>query len=134
MAKKQNKKKTNPNKAGPKAKTSNPGRRRSSSFRRRRTGRPPPRPAAAHSAHCAGDTADAHPRLPGTGTVLQKKDLHGRVRCECTVRGGCIRYADEVYRHLPPQPRHGPLAQRPCVGCDALVSVLDARVLRSGEQ
>lgn len=28
------------------------------------------------------------PRLPASGTVLQKKDRHGAVRCECTVEEG----------------------------------------------
>ena len=40
------------------------------------------------------------PRLPPPGTVLQKKDRHGAVRCECTVEEGGIRYAGKVYRSL----------------------------------
>jgi hypothetical protein len=41
------------------------------------------------------------PRLPAAGTVLQKRDRHGAVRCECTVEdGGGIRYAGKVYRSL----------------------------------
>jgi hypothetical protein len=41
------------------------------------------------------------PRLPPAGTVLQKRDRHGAVRCECTVEeGGCIRYKGAVYSSL----------------------------------
>ena len=40
------------------------------------------------------------PRLPAPGTVLQKRDRHGAVRCECTVEEVGIRYAGRVYRSL----------------------------------
>ena len=40
------------------------------------------------------------PRLPALGTMLQKRDRHGAVRCECTVEDGGIRYAGKVYRSL----------------------------------
>jgi len=40
------------------------------------------------------------PRLPAPGTVLQKRDRHGAVRCECTVEEGGIRYEGSVYRSL----------------------------------
>lgn len=40
------------------------------------------------------------PRLPATGTLLQKRDRHGSVRCECTVEEGGVRYAGKVYRSL----------------------------------
>ena len=40
------------------------------------------------------------PRLPAAGTVLQKRDRHGAVRCECSVEEGGIRYAGKVYRSL----------------------------------
>ena len=41
------------------------------------------------------------PRLPAAGTVLQKRDRHGTVRCECTVEdGGRIRYKGAVYSSL----------------------------------
>ena len=48
---------------------------------------------------------DAHllprdPRMPGPGTLLQKRDRHGAVRCECTVEEGGIRYRDKLYRSL----------------------------------
>lgn len=39
-------------------------------------------------------------RLPAPGTLLQKRDRHGAVRCECTVEEGGIRYAGKVYRSL----------------------------------
>jgi hypothetical protein len=40
------------------------------------------------------------PRLPAPGTLLQKRDRHGAVRCECTVEADGIRYAGKVYRSL----------------------------------
>jgi hypothetical protein len=40
------------------------------------------------------------PRLPVPGTVLQKRDRHGAIRCECTVEDGGIRYAGKVYRSV----------------------------------
>gem|GEM_PF-2678366 len=40
------------------------------------------------------------PRLPESGTVLQKRDRHGAVRCECTIEESGIRYAGKVYRSL----------------------------------
>jgi hypothetical protein len=40
------------------------------------------------------------PRLPAPGTVLQKLDRHGIVRCECTIEEGGVRYAGKVYRSL----------------------------------
>lgn len=52
----------------------------------------------AHVTPAAPTTPD--PRLPAPGTVLQKRDRHGAVRCECTVEEGGIRYADKVYRSL----------------------------------
>jgi hypothetical protein len=39
-------------------------------------------------------------RLPEAGTVLRKVDRHGKVRCECTVKAGGIRYGGQVYRSL----------------------------------
>jgi len=55
-------------------------------------------PAAAVSTPAAPHTPD--PRLPAPGTLLQKRDRHGAVRCECTVEAGGIRYAGKVYRSL----------------------------------
>ncbi len=40
------------------------------------------------------------PRLPEPGTVLQKKDRQGTVRCECTVEADGIRYQGTLYRSL----------------------------------
>ncbi len=40
------------------------------------------------------------PRLPPPGTVLQKKDRQGAIRCECTIEENGIRYAGAVYRSL----------------------------------
>ncbi len=40
------------------------------------------------------------PRLPEPGTVLQKKDRKGEVRCECTVEENGIRYQGTLYRSL----------------------------------
>jgi hypothetical protein len=34
------------------------------------------------------------------GTVLQRRDRHGNVRCECTVEQGGIRYAGKLYKSL----------------------------------
>jgi len=39
-------------------------------------------------------------RLPPPGTLLQKLDRHGAVRCECTVEEGGIRYGGQLYRSL----------------------------------
>ncbi len=40
------------------------------------------------------------PRLPAPGTVLQKKDRQGNVRCECTVEEDGIRFKGTIYRSL----------------------------------
>jgi len=40
------------------------------------------------------------PRLPAPGTVLQKRDRHGAVRCECSIEESGIRYAGKVFRSL----------------------------------
>jgi hypothetical protein len=56
-------------------------------------------PEATPSAPAAPRTPDQ--RLPAAGTVLQKRDRHGAVRCQCTVEdGGSIRYAGKSYRSL----------------------------------
>jgi hypothetical protein len=105
MSKKQTEKKTPPKKTEPKAKTSSP----------RKTAKVPaqakkdtPGTAATKSVAAAASSVPAvpaapptpDPRLPAPGTLLQKKDRHGAVRCECTVEEGGIRYADKVYRSL----------------------------------
>lgn len=58
----------------------------------------PPKPAAALSGRAAPHTPD--PRVPAPGTLLQKRDRHGAVRCECTIEADGIRYAGKVYRSL----------------------------------
>lgn len=40
------------------------------------------------------------PRLPAPGTVLQKRDRHGAVRCECSIEERGIRYAGKMFRSL----------------------------------
>ena len=40
------------------------------------------------------------PRLPAPGTVLQKRDRHGAVRCECSIEEGGIHYAGKMFRSL----------------------------------
>jgi hypothetical protein len=40
------------------------------------------------------------PRLPAPGTVLQKKNRQGSVRCECTIEDDGIRYKGELFRSL----------------------------------
>jgi hypothetical protein len=40
------------------------------------------------------------PRLPAVGSVIQKRDRHGAIRCECTVEEGGIRYAGTLYRSI----------------------------------
>ncbi len=105
MAKKQTEKKTSTKKTEPKDKANSP----------RKTAKVPsqakknaPDTAAAEAVPAAANTAPAavaapatpDPRLPAPGTVLQKKDRHGAVRCECTVEEGGIRYAGKVYRSL----------------------------------
>lgn len=55
-------------------------------------------PKAAPATLAAPHTLD--PRLPAPGTLLQKRDRHGAVRCECTIESDGIRYAGKVYRSL----------------------------------
>jgi hypothetical protein len=59
---------------------------------------PPRAPSTATATPAAPHEPD--PRLPAPGTLLQKRDRHGAVRCECTVEEGGIRYAGKVYRSL----------------------------------
>ncbi|HVW29251.1 MAG TPA: DUF2924 domain-containing protein [Polyangiaceae bacterium] len=40
------------------------------------------------------------PRLPTPGTLLQKRDRHGAVRCECTVEESGVRYDGTIYKSL----------------------------------
>jgi hypothetical protein len=39
-------------------------------------------------------------RLPPVGTVIEKRDRHGQVRCACTVEEGGISYDGTLYRSL----------------------------------
>jgi hypothetical protein len=57
--------------------------------------RPLPTVALATEPHRAQD-----PRLPSPGIVLEKRDRHGAVRCQCKVEEGGIRYAGTVYRSI----------------------------------
>ena len=41
-----------------------------------------------------------NPRLPAVGTVIQKRDRHGVVRCECSVEKEGVRYAGTIYRSI----------------------------------
>ncbi len=54
--------------------------------------------AVAAAAPAVAHAPDAH--LPAPGTLLQKRDRHGAVRCECTVEEGGIRHAGHFYRSL----------------------------------
>jgi hypothetical protein len=40
------------------------------------------------------------PRMPPVGTVLEKRDRHGAVRCEATVEDGGVRYKGQLYKSL----------------------------------
>ncbi len=40
------------------------------------------------------------PRLPPVGTVIQKRDRCGAIRCECMVDEGGIRYNGQLYGSL----------------------------------
>lgn len=59
---------------------------------------PAPAKTTMTAAPAAPHTPD--PRLPAPGTLLQKRDRHGAVRCECTVEADGIRYAGKVYKSL----------------------------------
>lgn len=41
-----------------------------------------------------------NPRLPAVGTVIQKRDRHGVIRCECSVEKEGVRYAGTIYRSI----------------------------------
>ncbi len=58
----------------------------------------PPASPVAKRAPAAPLTRD--PRLPAPGTLLQKRDRHGAVRCECTVEKDGVRYAGKIYKSL----------------------------------
>lgn len=58
-------------------------------------------PSAAEESATASVTATtSDSRLPPIGTVLQKRDRKGNLRCECEVVEGGVRYGGTVYRSL----------------------------------
>jgi hypothetical protein len=68
---------------------------------------PDPAPSASTDAELAptppskeAQPRERDPRLPPPGTVLQRRDRHGNVRCECTVEQDGIRYAGKLYKSL----------------------------------
>jgi len=61
---------------------------------------PGARPEAKAAAKAKAAPRARDPRLPAPGTVLQKKDRQGDVRCECTVEQDGIRYQGTLYRSL----------------------------------
>lgn len=78
----------------------------------RRPARAPEQPApdAAEATHDAAPEAATpaapprertrDPRLPSPGTVIEKRDRSGNVRCKCTVGDDGIRYDGKVYKSL----------------------------------
>jgi hypothetical protein len=61
----------------------------------------PTPPKAAPTTTAAPATPQApDARLPAPGTLLQKRDRHGALRCECTVEADGIRYAGKSYKSL----------------------------------
>jgi hypothetical protein len=53
-----------------------------------------------HAASGGAEPRKLEPRMPAPGTLIQKRDRHGAVRCECTVEEGGIRYGNSLYRSL----------------------------------
>jgi hypothetical protein len=53
-----------------------------------------------HAASGEAGPRKLEPRMPAAGTLIQKRDRHGTVRCECTVEEGGIRYGGNLYRSL----------------------------------
>ena len=96
MSKKQPSKKTTSKKSQPKAKAprqSTTANKAIAAKRGRNSGA-----ADATARSTGGALADA--RLPPIGTLIEKKDRYGNVRCECTVEEGGIRYKGNLYRSL----------------------------------
>jgi len=109
MAKKQSEKKTTVKKApAPKARATTSGVRAEAKKPTESKSQAAPTASAPEATATPGNVATAvpaappapDPRLPAPGTLLQKRDRHGAVRCECTVEEGGIRYAGKVYRSL----------------------------------
>ena len=63
---------------------------------------PPAAPPAAapKDATAAAQPRERDPRLPPPGTVIEKRDRQGNVRCTCTVEEGGIRYKGTLYKSL----------------------------------
>ncbi len=101
MAKKQSEKRTTSKKSNaPKAKAPGP-----SAVTKKPAETKAAQPEAQETASKAAPVAPAaprtpDPRLPAPGTLLQKLDRHGAVRCECTVEADGIRYAGKLYKSL----------------------------------
>jgi len=56
--------------------------------------------AAPTDASEAKQPRELDPRLPPVGTVIEKRDRSGKVRCTCTVEEGGIRYKGTLYKSL----------------------------------
>jgi hypothetical protein len=48
----------------------------------------------------AAQPREPDPRLPPVGTVIEKRDRAGKIRCICTVEEGGIRYKGTLYKSL----------------------------------
>jgi hypothetical protein len=57
-------------------------------------------PAGEGPSTTAPNAAMNESRMPAIGTVLQKRDRKGTLRCECEVVEGGVRYGGTVYRSL----------------------------------
>lgn len=57
-------------------------------------------PATAETTPPTPTSASPDTRLPAKGTVLQKRDRQGTVRCECEIVDGGVKYRKAVYRSL----------------------------------
>lgn len=62
----------------------------------------PPQDVAKASATTAvaAQPREPDPRLPPVGTVIEKRDRAGKVRCTCTIEEGGIRYKGTLYKSL----------------------------------
>ncbi len=57
-------------------------------------------PTSEEPSTAAAAAATSDSRMPAIGTVLQKRDRKGTLRCECEVVEGGVRYGGTVYRSL----------------------------------
>jgi hypothetical protein len=95
MSKKQQNKKATSKKSTPQAKTARVSAIKSVAAKRGRHGASTEATPAPSPGGALGDT-----RLPAVGTVIEKRDRYGTVRCACTVEEGGIRYDGNLYRSL----------------------------------